>query len=364
MRLRILTLPIAASVVGAALALGACGKKGPPLPPLRSYPEAVPRISSRQIGDRVVLSFPRPTTRTDGTPLAPDTEIDILMTAREPAPRRPMEFTQNPDVTWAIPRAEWDAYAQGRRLDVGISLGRIATSLRLPETATLKGRKLSFLILVVEGGRKHSAPSEIESFPLCEAPPAPAGGAIEVVEEGLRLSWSPPAPAGAFRYVIYRREEGGPMPDTPITPSPLETTTYLDTSAVLGKPYRYVARVLSGALHCESADSTEMSATRVDTFPPAPPEGLAAVVENGAIRLFWRPNREPDLYGYRVYRTEGGGAEWKLLTPDEITTTSYTDRDVTAGVVYSYAVTARDGAAPPNESGKSQPAVETMEGSR
>jgi len=102
----------------------------------------------------------------------------------------------------------------------------------------------------------------------------------------------------------------------------------------------------------------------VDTFPPAPPEGLAAVVENGAIRLFWRPNREPDLHGYRVYRTEGGGAEWKLLTPDEITTTSYTDRDVTAGVVYSYAVTARDGAVPPNESGKSQPAVETMEGSR
>jgi len=104
-----------------------------------------------------------------------------------------------------------------------------------------------------------------------------------------------------------------------------------------------------------------MPATRIDLFPPLPPQGLAAVTEQGAIRLFWRPGRESDLKGYRVYRADGPDAPWRLLTPEDLTTTSYTDREAVAGVRYSYAVTARDRATPPNESDFSVPTIETME---
>jgi len=350
-----------ALLIPAAVAAASCGKKGPPLPPLRSNPEAVERVGSRQVGDMIILSFPRPKARTDGTPLGPDTEIELLMVAREPAPRRVLEIEQHADVTWSIPRAEWDAYRQGDRMEMGLSLARISAGLKLPEGApSLKGRKLSFLLQVVEGARKRSAPSEIETLTVCD-PPGPPSGVVEVMEDGLRLTWSSADPADGSRFNVYRQDAGGSFPAEPLPPALQTGTTYLDATAVIGKAYRYVIRSAQVGGRCESADSPALTATRVDHFPPAAPEGLAAVAESGAIRLFWRPNREPDLHGYRVYRSELGGEEWKLLTPEEITATSFTDRDVSPGVVYSYAVTALDGAVPPNESGRSEPAVETAE---
>ncbi len=181
-----------------------------------------------------------------------------------------------------------------------------------------------------------------------------------MVEEGILLRWVARAGVTA-KFNVYRQDRGAPTPDRPLVPAPLDAGRYLDTEAVEGKPYRYFVRATGAAAGCESADGAVVPATRVDLFPPAPPQGLAAVTEQGVIRLFWRPNREADLRGYRVYRAEGPEAAWRLVTTKDLTTTSFTDPDAVPGVRYSYAVTARDLATPPNESNFSVPTIETLE---
>ena len=77
-----------------------------------------------------------------------------------------------------------------------------------------------------------------------------------------------------------------------------------------------------------------------DTQPPAVPEGLRTVTGNGWIYLTWEPNSEPDLAGYRVYRSlQPYGAYTEI---GETAGTEFWDEDVENGVTYYYAITAFD----------------------
>ena len=357
----------------AATAATGCGKKGPPLAPIRNVPERVGRLHVRQVGERILLGFSRPGARTDGTALSPDARVELLMSLRDPAPRRPREIEADAALWWVLPASEWKLYAQGNRLEVPLTLTRIAGDLEIPGgAASLRGRRLSFVAQVVEGKRDRSDPSDIETFVVCDPPAPPGRVAARIAEDGLALTWSPgtpapaaPGPAGGAaspRFNIYRKAIGdAAAPEDLVHTGGSADRSWLDGSAAIGRPYRYEIRVAGAGAGCESAGAPALDLTRVDLFPPAPPQGLAAVAERGAIRLFWRSSREIDLRGYRVYRADGPEAAFRLITAGEdLTTTSYTDEDVTAGVVYSYAVTARDGGTPPNESLFSEQAIETM----
>lgn len=80
--------------------------------------------------------------------------------------------------------------------------------------------------------------------------------------------------------------------------------------------------------------------TTQDIRPPAVPRGLRTVTGNGWIYLTWEPNTEPDLAGYRVYRSrQPYGAYTEIgKTAD----TEFWDEDVENGVTYYYALTAYD----------------------
>ncbi|QYS92162.1 hypothetical protein JJC04_06235 [Flavobacterium covae] len=42
----------------------------------------------------------------------------------------------------------------------------------------------------------------------------------------------------------------------------------------------------------------------IDSIPPIAPQGLEGVIDTlGIIKLKWKPNTEPDLYGYKVFRS-------------------------------------------------------------
>jgi hypothetical protein len=345
-------------------AASACGKKGAPLPPLRVLPEKVSGLHARQIGDRIVLSFPPPSHRTDGAPLGSGAVLEVLLSARDPVPSRPIEIQNDPAVTWTVPASDWKLYAQGARMEVGLRLERIASGLALPSgSAGLSQRKLSFVVDIVEAGGRRSQPSDIATFLVCDPPSTPETAAARIAEEGLLLTWRAATTAEAgLHYLVYRQDDKGPRPELPVNEGPgLTEPSYMDGGAVVGHSYTYTVRAARQAAGCESADSAAVVATRRDLFPPSPPQGLAAVSEPGVIRLFWRPNREPDLHGYRVYRADGPAGALKLLTSDDLTATTYTDPNVAPGVVYSYAVTARDGASPPNESQFSDQAAEILE---
>ena len=92
----------------------------------------------------------------------------------------------------------------------------------------------------------------------------------------------------------------------------------------------------------ESDPSGPICITPKDTFPPAPPKGLAAVASTGVINLIWDANTEADLAGYVVLRGEAPGATLQPLMRDPIKETRYTDRTAKPNVRYVYAIVAVD----------------------
>jgi hypothetical protein len=78
-----------------------------------------------------------------------------------------------------------------------------------------------------------------------------------------------------------------------------------------------------------------------DTDPPAPPLLQSAIAGNASIQLQWATNTEPDIAGYRLYRstTSGSfGSPIAMLT----SATSFTDNSLINGTTYHYIVRAYD----------------------
>jgi subtilisin family serine protease len=79
-----------------------------------------------------------------------------------------------------------------------------------------------------------------------------------------------------------------------------------------------------------------------DVTPPAAPSGLAATARNERIDLSWSPSLEPDLAGYRVYRSLDGGATFAEITSGLVSGASYSDAGLQNGTEYHYVVRAED----------------------
>jgi len=110
----------------------------------------------------------------------------------------------------------------------------------------------------------------------------------------------------------------------------------------------------------ESAPTEAASMTPRDVYPPRAPTGLAVAVEGRVIRVYWFPNDEADLGGYRIYRRQEGSEAFAMVEVVDAAATSFGDGTVLPGVRYDYRVTAIDRADPPNESPPSGEARETV----
>ena len=104
----------------------------------------------------------------------------------------------------------------------------------------------------------------------------------------------------------------------------------------------------------------------LDVFPPAVPQGLAAVAiaadpasgTPASIDLSWQPNAEPDLAGYEVYRREDQ-TPWQRISGDQpVIGPAFHDAHVLPGHTYRYGVSAVDNGG--HESGRSADASETV----
>ncbi len=116
-----------------------------------------------------------------------------------------------------------------------------------------------------------------------------------------------------------------------------------------------VARLADGVGRSTERDDL-LGRFSVDTVPPAPPSGIAAMLRDAAIQLTWVAGGEPDLAGYRVYRSTSPLTGFTLIATTEAT--NY--RDNLEGVVY-HRLTAVDRAG--NESAPSVSVALPMLGS-
>ena len=332
------------------LATASCGKKGPPRPPEPRGPLPPREIEVRQLGDTMVVAFQIPEPRGEHPAQAP-TRAELVRVEYGPgleAPSDPDTFRRRGTVVRVFganplesgARATFDDSSWTQLSDGGV------------------GWTLRYAIRVRDHRGRPSPLVVARDIVAVEISDPPRGLTAEPTADGIRVVWSPPADEGGFRFNLYRAEDEGDYPERPLNGQPLDTSEFLDTSVEIGKTYRYGVRASVGEPppFTESATSAEITVVAVDRFAPAAPDGLVAVQEGEAIRLFWDPGQERDLEGYRVYRRVGSSS-WERVGPGVIPEPLYLDIEVEPDQRVTYRVTAVDRASPPNES----PASSTVE---
>jgi hypothetical protein len=357
-----------ALVLAAAFLLAAgCGKKGPPLPPIRVVPAATGPLTLHQVGRDVLLAADLPGVRSDGTPVAGGVVRVLRLEAAEGL--RPGAVSDRYLVQQFERQAVEVASLDDHTLPAHVERGRLHFVDRNPagsEAAPHVTHRYLYGLQVVDANGARS-PLRPPSYLEWTAPPdAPTGLKGEVAEGEVRLSWTPAAPAapGAHpgsatagkKFAVYRREATAREPESPVHPGLLDEPEYVDRTFQYDVDYVYTVRSVASdaAGAAESASSEPLALRPHDSFPPATPSGLAVAAEGDAIKVYWFPNTESDLAGYRVYRREEGPGEPARVAEVPPSETSWVDTETAPGVRYHYSVSAFDATTPANESARSE----------
>jgi hypothetical protein len=377
----------------------ACGKKGPPLPPLVKLPAPPGEMRAERRGDRVDVSLTVPSTNTDGSRPANISSIDVYAVTL-PLTAAPLSEAQLLKMATKVASLEVKAPAdpnatvdddepdevtdplEGKGLDQGAPAqvhetltpammkpaeipkdkkaaavaNRLLPLAGSPPTPTL--RTYAFVGISTQG--KKGPLSKRVTVPLVPPPPPPTAVSLAYDEKAVTLKWTPvaapvtapPAAEGTLAstvlnaarptiaYNVY--DVSGPD-SVKLTATPIAEPTFTDPRVVFGEKRCYVVRTAEtvSAVGIESDASPQSCETFKDTFPPAPPKSLNAVPSEGVITLIWEPSAEKDLAGYIVLRAAAPSQDLQPITKEPITDASFKDA-VPAGVRYVYAVKAVD----------------------
>src|SRR5262245_54722825 len=265
--------------------VGGCGKKGPPLPPLRDVPAPAKDLSVRQRGNQLLFSFTYPKTTPGGQALAGVSGVEIWEVARPVPPTPPA----SPDAAGASATATPTAPVEGA--------AQPSAATAAPETAAAPA----------PGTPAATPPAE--SAPAAAAPETPG-------------SPTPSAPGAA----ATPESPAAPVSDTP--PALEEREFALAAKKVLALAAADVGAATQGdklVLTLPVADPIptpkEVRHFRVFTLgptgdrsegsnvvrivpqtPPVPPVGIELQPKAEGIEITWQP--VPGALGYLIYRRE------------------------------------------------------------
>lgn len=320
--MRRVAIELAAALASAVLA--GCGYPGEPLPPALNRPVRVIDLNAVQQGSKILVHFTVPKVTTEGHPIPGTPEIEVRIGEAPPGPFNAAAWEKSSE---RIPSSEITVNNQ-------IASAAIDASKMMGKTEAVFARVLG------PHGRNvgWSNPQQVTVVaPL----PKPEGLRAENAPDAVRLDWHAAAP----QFRIYRRSsDSAEWKQLAISDKP----SYTDAAIDYGKTYDYEVQSIekSGDKYAESEASQSVSFKPEDKYPPAVPTGLTVVAGSRHIELTWERNIEKDLAAYRVYR------DGKKIA-DGLTSPSYSDKDVKAGMKYSYQVSSVDVAG--NESMLSPP---------
>jgi hypothetical protein len=334
-----------------AVALGACGRKGPPVAPEQRVPQAVSDLRGAVRGDRIELAWSSPRRRVDNSRLIDPGQARIFRIedtgSGDPKPAlltgdRVAGYTEVGTIRLAEPASPL----------VGAG-GRIAFSDRRDLTV---GRRYTYVVVTSDAHGRTSPPSPRLSVTFLAAPEPPAGLQAEAGEREVRLNWQPTgrltdgSAAGAPLVYEVLRAATAEAPLAPITRTEPGVTTVVDRNLENDRTYHYAVRAIrrEGTASAEGEPSSRIAATPTDVTPPAPPADLVAIPSQGTVRLSWSPSPDADVSGYVIYRAPAGGARIRVGSV-RVPATTFVDQDVPAGE-YHYTVTAQDTSVRANES--------------
>lgn len=331
-RLPLLVLVTAAVIVS-------CGKKGPPLPPEPRGPHIPVSVGVRQVGalPSLVFKLPQPRGSNPGQQISRVELIRVSYATESPPPPDADAFRRRGELVH-VELA--DAFPPGAILTLNDESAAEMTNGAV-------GLTLRYAVRALDRRGRPSPWVAAPDLVLLPAGTTPTNLAAEPTAPGVRLTWEGASDGG---YSVYRSSMDGEAA-VAVNDRPIRATEYLDENVKIGDRYTYFVRGLlaEGRPRRETASSDPAIVTAVDRFPPDPPRGLIAVQEGFAVRLFWDPNPERDVIGYRVFRSVDEGP-FVSIGADPLERPLYLDTGVLAGQRLRYRVTAVDGAAPPNAS--------------
>jgi hypothetical protein len=377
----------------AACVVAACGRKGPPLPPLVKLPVAPTELAASRRGSTVDLSFTVPASNTDGTKPANISRVDVyaltapvstsdtvvladgarVATVQVKTPRDPNDTVDVDEPASDVeppqgPGLDQGATGHAQEVLTAAAMARPAASAR-EQKAPIEDRPLVgppltaptrlYLTMGVSPRGRRGPVSKRVMVPLIEPPPPgprpdvtfdqsgitvtwPAGAASEEADEGLLPSRSLVSTAVTTAYNVYETPAAGGT-EVKLTSAPSTDPRFVDDRVEWGRERCYAVRLVSlvDGMAVEGERGEPACVTPVDTFPPAQPKKPTAIARPGAINILWDASEEPDLAGYLVFRGTEPGGEMTQLTPEPIDRTSYTD-EVAPNFRAFYAIAAVD----------------------
>lgn len=355
-----------------------CGVPGDPQPPRPVVPVAVTDLQAQQSGGSVTLTFTLPTRSIDGKPLEQFPDLEFYRTyAPAGAPPGPAALPGSP--VYTVPSPLVETYLVDRDA-TAVQRVRFEDPVRAEDLQAHGGEQWVYAVRTRASERRSSELSNVVALRVLPVPAAVSRLQATVTEDGVKLQWAAAPPSAIAPVVTYRvyRAEIVPGKEAEAVAQPAQAelagaprllavtaaAEWSDTQVEFGRGYHYTVRSVAqvGAESVESEDSEPAVVLARDTFAPAAPAGLVAVVvpaTAGAaayIELSWGISAEADVAGYSVYRSDGTREE--KITRDLLPTPTFRDTSVAPGRAYTYRVTASDRAG--NESARSEPVTESV----
>jgi hypothetical protein len=315
-----------------------------PLPPEERVQQRA-ELTGFQRGNQVILSWKMPARNAPPGSVQHIARVDVYRLAEPlsaPLTMSEEEFAARSVIIASLPVTDADfglkTMTYRDTLQFAGQPVRLRYSIRFANAA---GQRAAFsnFFLIDPSGRVANPPTSLSAT---------------VAQDAITLAWTPPvqnidgsAPANVLSYNIYRSpsalEAGKLLNLTPVT-----QTTFADRTFEFTKEYFYFVRAVSvgtGGEPVESLESPIVTVRPVDTFPPSAPASITIAATPTTISLFFPPNPESDIAGYRIYRSTDPNrpkAEWDQLTRDLQTANTYVDTRVESGKTYYYYITATD----------------------
>ncbi len=328
----------------------ACGKRKPPLPPIEKVSQKV-EISGFQRGNQIRLSWTMPNRN------APDGSVLNISRADIYRLAEPINSTETLNEVEFSDRSTLIASVPINNADFA------SKTLNYYDTLQFAGQniRLRYAIRFVNSsGSKAAFSNFLLIEPTAKIANFPSLSPLRVTQDEILIDWQAPQsnidgskPANIIGYNIYRASISEVTAKL-INQIPITKTEFADKTFEFEKTYRYFVRTVSLGANAEPVESQESNIIEIlpkDTFSPNSPASITIAATPNSISIFFVPNSELDLAGYKVFRSTDK-EKWALQTEKLLETTTFQDTKIESGKTYYYYLIAVDKFG--NESEKSE----------
>ncbi len=334
------TAGTAAALLLAATALVACGRKGPPLPPIIDMPETTSGMWAHQELNEVVLTWKYPALLRSGRTLNDLARVEVYRLEVPPGQEQVAAGPTGVDMQrqLMLSRGVLAAKLEGDSLRDATRGENLEYRENLPPLEEGKAPPTYwYAVRTVRRDRSASALSNVVSWQRKPIPPPVTGLKAVPQADGILVSWDAVKDVVGVKYYAERRSvPNGSWDDLGMVE--VKDNPQLDSTAKQGLTWRYRIRA---ALDLTAGPvSPEVELQYKDIYPPPPAVNFICLPEPGIVRLRWDASPE-DGVTYKVFRRQGAG-KWVHLS-DQATTAEFDDPNPLPGGA-DYAIKAVDAA--------------------